>query len=274
MTASQVFRDIDVYVPTFKGNNELQASGTGLAALPLKLLVQIDGRATIGEIRARMKDVADDAQFAAAVQQLVAGNYVDLASNLMTVSPDFIEFFSSAPAQPSDGALDQAQSAASTGITTLQRHGYFVRIAMRGSAAAREGQLKVLVVEDDETLAKFLRKYMELEGFAATTAGNRAEIITGLRQQPPPDLVLLDVMLPDADGFNVLLKMREHPVLKTVPVLMLTAKATRESVLRGLASGANGYITKPFQPEALISAVKTVLGLSKNPFDREGGRIE
>lgn len=274
MASNQIFRDGDVYVLTFKGSKELQASETGLAALSLELLVQIDGRATIGEIRARMKAVADAAQFDAAVRQLVAEGYVDIASNLMAVSPDFIEFFSAAPVQPSDGALDQAQSAASSGITTLQRHGYFVRIAMRGSAAAREGQLKVLVVEDDETLAKFLRQYMELEGFAATTAGNRAEIITGLRQQPPPDLVLLDVMLPDADGFDVLQKMRAHPALKAVPVLMLTAKATRESVLKGLASGANGYITKPFQPDALIAAVKTVLGLSKNPFDREGGRVE
>ena len=100
------------------------------------------------------------------------------------------------------------------------------------------------------------------------TAASRTEIVSGLRRQPSPDLVLLDVMLPDADGFNILLKMREHPVLKSVPVLMLTAKATRESVLRGLAGGANGYITKPFEPKALISAVRTVLGISRNPFDR------
>ncbi|MBY0267037.1 MAG: response regulator transcription factor [Burkholderiales bacterium] len=274
MAAGQIFQDGDVYILTFKGSKELQASETGLAALPLELLVQIDGRATTGEIRARMKALTDDARFDAAMRQLVAEGYVDIASNLMTVSSDFIEFFSATSKPPSDSALDQAQSAASSGITTLQRHGYYVRIAMRGSGAAPSGQIRVLVVEDDETLSKFLRQYLELEGFAATVAGNRAEIIAGLRQQPPPDLVLLDVMLPDADGFDVLLKMRAHPALKAVPVLMLTAKATRESVLKGLAGGANGYITKPFQPDALIAAVKTVLGLSKNPFERDAGRIE
>jgi len=266
--------DRDIYVLTFRGNKELQASETALSALQLELLVLIDGRATVGKIRQRLKTVLSDEQFAAAVHELSAGGFIDIGTNLVTMSPDFIEFFSATSQPPSDSALDQAQSDASSGMTTLQQHGYFVRIAIRGSATARSGALNVLIVEDDEALAKFLRQYLQLEGFVATTAGNRAEIITGLRQQPPPDLVLLDVMLPDADGFDVLLKMRAHPALKAVPVLMLTAKASRESVLKGLAGGANGYITKPFQPDALITAVKTVLGISKNPFDRDSGRVE
>jgi DNA-binding response OmpR family regulator len=77
-------------------------------------------------------------------------------------------------------------------------------------------------------------------------------------------LVLLDVMLPDADGFEVLLKMRQHPALKVVPVVMLTAKATRDAVLQGLSGGADGYITKPFDVEVLVKAVKTVLGLPES----------
>lgn len=266
--------DSDVYILTFKGGNELQASETSLAPLPLELLVLIDGRSTVAEIRKQAKSVATDEQFAKAMQDLVREGYVDLASNQLTQSLDFIEFFSEKPKQPSESALSQVQSEAASGVTTLQQQGYYVRIAMRSAARAGEsGGRSVLVVEDDASLAKFLRQYLEIEGFVATTAANREEIIAGLRRQPPPDLVLLDVMLPDADGFNILLKMREHPVLKSVPVLMLTAKATREAVLKGLAGGANGYITKPFQPDALIIAVKTVLGISKNPFDRQG-RVE
>ena len=138
-------------------------------------------------------------------------------------------------------------------------------IAMKATAQVEStGGESVLIVEDDGALAKFLRKCLELEGFSATIAGNRNEIIAGLSRQPQPDLVL-----PDADGFNILMKIREHPTLKTVPVLMLNAKATREAVFKGLAGGANGYITKPFQPDALIEAVKTVPGISKNPFDRQ-----
>ena len=256
--------DADVYILTFKGNNELQASETSLAALALKLLVLIDGKLNVAGIRARAKLAEGDEQFLIAMNELVRDGYADLVTNQLTLSPDFIEFFSESPKKLSESALTQAESEAASGVSTLQRHGYYVRIAMKAVA---------LIVEDDEALAKFLRKYLELEGFSATIAGNRNEIVAGLRRQPPPDLVLLDVMLPDADGFNILMKMREHPTLKTVPVMMLTAKATREAVLKGLAGGANGYITKPFQPDALIAAVKTVLGISKNFFDRQS-RIE
>lgn len=264
-----IVNDADVYILTFRGNGELQASETGLSNSALELLVLIDGKATLAEVRRRSGKTADAAGFSAAMQELLRGGYIDLASNQLTLSPDFIEFFSEKFAEPSAAALDQAQSEAVSGVTTLQRHGYYVRIAIRPTAERQSvGGETVLIVEDDVSLAKFLRQYLELEGFVATTAGNRDEILAGLRRQPPPDLVLLDVVLPDADGFNILMRMREHPALKSVPVLMLTAKATREAVLKGLAGGANGYITKPFQPDALITAVKTVLGISKNPFDR------
>ena len=276
MPSSQplMIADADVYIPTFRGNNELQASETGLDALSLKQLVLIDGRSTVAAIRERVKAQATEAQFLEAMRTLLRGWHIDLASNQLTQSFDFIEFFSAAPKQPPDSALEALQSEAASGISTLQQNGYYVRIAMRAAdRAGPPGGDSVLGGEDDATLARFLRQYLELEGFAATIASNRDEIIAGLRRQPPPDLVLLDVMLPDADGFNILFRMREHPLLKTVPVLMLTAKATRESVLRGLAGGANGYITKPFQPDSLVTAVKTVLGVSKNPFDRQG-RVE
>jgi two-component system OmpR family response regulator len=115
-------------------------------------------------------------------------------------------------------------------------------------------------VDDDEHLAKFLHHYLTFEGFDVRVAGSRAEVVAEFRKPPIPDLVLLDVMLPDADGFDILLRIRSHPQLKDVPVIMLTAKATREAVLKGLASGADGYITKPVETESLLQAVRTVLG--------------
>jgi DNA-binding response OmpR family regulator len=68
-------------------------------------------------------------------------------------------------------------------------------------------------------------------------------------------------MLPDIDGFDILLKMRQHAALKTVPVIMVTSKATREAVLTGLARGADGYITKPVEPDTLMKAIRAVLGV-------------
>jgi len=103
--------------------------------------------------------------------------------------------------------------------------------------------------------------FMQMEGYEMRFAGNREEITAALRLGKP-DLVLLDVTLPDADGFDVLVRMRQHPVLKTIPVIMMTAKASREAVLKGLAAGATGYITKPFDVDVIVLAVKSVLGLA------------
>ena len=89
------------------------------------------------------------------------------------------------------------------------------------------------------------------------------EVIAEFRKSPVPDLILLDVMLPDTDGFDILLRLRQHPALQNVPVIMLTGKATREAVIKGLAGGADGYITKPFEADALMRAVRTVIGLTQ-----------
>jgi two-component system OmpR family response regulator len=116
------------------------------------------------------------------------------------------------------------------------------------------------VVEDDPDLAKLLKTYLKLEGIETVVAANRAEVGEALRRPSVPDLVLLDVQLPDLDGFDVLLRIRAHPLLRLVPVIMLTGEATRAAVLKGLHGGADGYVTKPFQIDVVIKAVQTVLG--------------
>ncbi len=107
-----------------------------------------------------------------------------------------------------------------------------------------------------------LRTYLKMEDFEVRVAATREEINKSLREPPRPDLVLLDVVLPDLDGFDVLAKLRSHEAMKSVPVIMATAKATREAVLEGLRRGADGYVTKPYDMPILMSAMKTVLGLA------------
>ena len=92
-------------------------------------------------------------------------------------------------------------------------------------------------------------------------SANREQVLAGLRKLPLPDVIILDVMLPDANGFDILQRLKAHPALKAVPVIMLTADAARESVMRGLAGGADGYITKPFERAMLLDGVKAVLGI-------------
>jgi DNA-binding response OmpR family regulator len=107
------------------------------------------------------------------------------------------------------------------------------------------------------------RKFLSLEGFAPRLATKRDEVLAELRKPPLPDLMLLDIGLPDADGFEILASLRRHPALQRLPVILLTSRATKEDVMHGLILGADGYITKPFEFDVLIGAMKAVLGLDE-----------
>ena len=126
---------------------------------------------------------------------------------------------------------------------------------------AKGQQFHVLVIEDDEQLGKLLRMFLLMHEFVPRMAAKKEQIVAALRVAPRPDAVLLDVVLPDIDGFEVLQRLKQHPALKEVPVIMMTAKATREAVLTGLVHGADGYITKPFDVDIISNAIKSVLGL-------------
>lgn len=112
-------------------------------------------------------------------------------------------------------------------------------------------------------LARFTSTLLSLSGFDVRQAANKAEAAAQLRKLPVADLVLLDVQLPDVDGFDILRSLRRHVILKEVPVIMLTAEATRHGVLRGISGGADGYITKPADSAALLRAVRAVMGIAE-----------
>jgi len=250
-----------VYAVTSKGKAELNAAGTSLSAAELKLLVLIDGRASVAQIIKAAPSITPEAVLEE-LERLLKGGHIVAAADVSSAGIEATGFFTR-PVGP--GAIDAlAASESDAGLASLQQQGYFVRIARRGAGRklAKDEKLTVLVVEDDPQLAKLLRTYLTMEGMVARLAANREEIAAALRQAPRPDLVLLDVMLPDVDGFDVLARMRQHDALKSTPVIMLTGKATREAVLKGLLGGADGYITKPFDVEGLFKAVKSVLGLA------------
>jgi DNA-binding response OmpR family regulator len=120
---------------------------------------------------------------------------------------------------------------------------------------------KILVVDDEERMARFIRLNLEHDGFQVVEAYRGQEAIDKLRTALP-DLILLDIMMPDIDGFEVLKMIREVSV---VPVIMLTAKGEEDDKVKGLELGADDYITKPFSPRELVSRVKAVLRRSENP---------
>lgn len=113
----------------------------------------------------------------------------------------------------------------------------------------------ILVVDDEERMARFVRLNLEHDGFQVVEAYRGLDAIHKLRDSMP-DVVLLDVMMPDLDGFEVLKLIRE---VSQVPVIMLTAKGEEDDRVKGLELGADDYITKPFSPRELVSRVRAVL---------------
>lgn len=114
---------------------------------------------------------------------------------------------------------------------------------------------RILAVDDEVRMVRFIRLNLEHDGFQVIEAYNGTQALEQLRTNLP-DLVLLDVMMPDIDGFEVLRMIRET---NTIPVIMLTAKGDEEDRIKGLELGADDYITKPFSPRELVSRVRAVL---------------
>jgi len=120
---------------------------------------------------------------------------------------------------------------------------------------------RVLVVDDEPRMIHFIRLNLEHDGFEVIEATSGSQALEVLRDRMP-DLILLDVMMPDMDGFESLQLLRE---ISTVPVIMLTAKGEEEDRVRGLELGADDYITKPFSPREMVSRVRAVIRRTETP---------
>ncbi len=129
---------------------------------------------------------------------------------------------------------------------------------------------KILVVDDEERMVRFIRLNLEHDGFLVSEAFNGRQALQRIRDETP-DLVLLDVMMPDMDGFDVLEMIRE---IDNVPVIMLTAKGEENDRVRGLELGADDYVTKPFSPRELTSRIRAVLRRTEGPGSGIHGLLE
>lgn len=116
----------------------------------------------------------------------------------------------------------------------------------------------IYIVEDDKNISEIESYALKNSGYLVDTFEN-AKTFWSRVQDRKPDLVLLDVMLPDSDGIEVLKKMRRNPDTRRVPVIMVTAKSSEIDKVKGLDNGADDYITKPFGIMELISRVKAIL---------------
>lgn len=117
---------------------------------------------------------------------------------------------------------------------------------------------RILVIDDDPHIVRLLRAYLEQAGYGVLTAYDGAEAMRMLRAERP-DLVLLDLMLPDRDGREVARIVRNDPSLAHTPIIMLTARVEDHDKIVGLELGADDYVTKPFNPGEVVARVRAVL---------------
>jgi pilus assembly protein CpaE len=119
----------------------------------------------------------------------------------------------------------------------------------------------VLIIDADQANVLVVARALMLAKFETRAAARQDEIVEQLNKQPPADVIAMEMVLPDVIGLELLGRLREHPVYKTVPIIVMTAKTEHDDIVAALAYGASGYMTKPFKPEALVDSISATLGL-------------
>ena len=133
-----------------------------------------------------------------------------------------------------------------------------------------ENKPKILIVDDEENICELVRLYIEKEGFDAIIANDGQEAVAKFNKEKP-DLILLDIMLPIKDGWQVC---REIRAQSKVPIIMLTAKGETFDKVLGLELGADDYVVKPFEPQELIARIRAVLRRSADSVDEKADEDE
>jgi two-component system OmpR family response regulator len=262
-----------VYVLTDGGLRQLMGGDTALADSALRLLVLIDGKLPLVKLAKYLEGVSEPELNRIAAGLIFAGHIKPLSADAARLGDDLgaMDFFAasseeeeSTPAAKKEQDFARALEEAQNLSIKLKQQGFCARIARRPKHKPKHAQgeaYSILVVEDNPSLASVTRTFLTLEGFVPRMAANRGEMVAEFRKSPLPDLMLLEILLPDADGFEILATLRQHPALQRLPVILLTGRTAKEDVMRGLILGADGYITKPFEFDVLIAAMRSVLGI-------------
>jgi excisionase family DNA binding protein len=131
----------------------------------------------------------------------------------------------------------------------------------RGASTASrrvEGRRLILIVDDDDRLREFVRVNLEMEGYSVREASNADEGLRALEDESP-DLILLDVMMPEVDGWEMLRRVQERHGVGAIPVIMFSGKVDDEALKTAAAKGAQGFVGKPFTPQQLIESTKQLV---------------
>lgn len=256
--------NLTIFTPTDKGKAELKAGSTKLSTIALELMVMFDGKSPMSAITKRVTG-ARPGEISDTVATLLRDKLIDILRPGKTAEADFGSFFEVPVDAMPESVPAKFRDETDKGLLSLDRSGYYIGVAQQAAAkkAPNNGsKYSVLLIEDNVQFVTVVKMLLKLDGYEPRVASNRDEIVAALRASPLPDVILLDVNLPGTDGFDILARIRQHPAVRAIPVILLTAQTSRKDVLRGLSGGANGYITKPFEHDVLMKSLRAVLGLT------------
>ena len=188
-----------------------------------------------------------------------------LIESALPGKPEDITFTGKRPPLLPPLADEDSKRLAKTAViagATLLRSGSFLadeRIANLPALVKPPGETMILLVEDDPDQATLAELRLTMAGYQVRSVDRAKALSRHLREQARPDLVLLDVMLPDGNGFDILAQLRGRPDFATLPIVLLTVKAQLADIHNGLALGADGYITKPYSKDQLAEVIGRVL---------------
>lgn len=257
----------DGFSQTLKGKAEFAAKPGKLTPGLKTLLGMVGDKTTVEDLKTKLPQVPDD-KLTAALNKLAADGYLQrvAAPERMHAesSLDFTRFINRPVKEPTLGQKRQAEATIAS-IRASKQAGYQVNILNRAAKriAPHAGGDKhtILVIDADDANSLIVTRALLLAKFDTRAAAKREEILAQLNKQPPPDAIAMDINLPEVGGLELLGRLRDHPTFKTVPIVVMTGKVEHDDVVAALAYGANGFLTKPFKPEALVESIKAVLGL-------------
>ncbi len=253
-----------VYYLTPAGKEALKAKA-GEGNLPLeyrRLLSVMEFEGNLDVIRGRLRRFPDRLieEWLKELEELKMAEPRQTAAKV----PDITFNGSVVPPLPPLAEEDSKRLARTTVIAgaTLLRSGSFLavdRIANLPPLAKSPPQTVVLLVEDDPDQMALAQLRLQMAGYQVRSVDRAKALSRFLREEPRPDLLLLDVMLPDGDGFDILGRLRSRPEFAMLPIVLLTVKAELAHIRKGLALGADGYITKPYSKNQLAEVIGRVL---------------
>jgi CheY-like chemotaxis protein len=165
-------------------------------------------------------------------------------------------------AAPPQEIISLANEELVTARDSLSRHGAYLaeaRLKGRRRIEKAPSEITILIVEDDPDQLALADLRVSMAGYVVRVADSQSAMLRSIAEQGTPDLALLDVTLPDGNGFDILARMRSLPSFTSLPIVMLTAKTGPNDIVKGIMLGADGYVTKPYSKDILASVIRHIL---------------